>query len=51
MNSTTANTVCATYKNLVEPEFAIFFEGEIYPNGFDNRANEANPLYKKINKR
>ena len=51
MKSTTAKSVWATYKNLVEPEFAIFFEGEIYPNGFDNRANEANPLYKKINKR
>ena len=52
MQNPTSKSVWATYKNLVEPEFVKYFEKEIYPEGIDDNAIEANPLHKKdLNKK
>jgi len=46
MINPTAKSVWSTYKHLVEPEFASFFESEIYPDGIEEDAFKVNPLYK-----
>jgi len=46
MTNPTAKSVWATYKRLVEPEFANYFESEIYPDGIKDDAIKVNPLYK-----
>tara|TARA_B100000959_G_scaffold159166_1_gene166833 strand:+ start:4749 stop:5264 length:516 start_codon:yes stop_codon:yes gene_type:complete len=50
MTNPTAKSVWATYKQLVEPEFANYFEKEIYPDGIDDDAIKVNPLYKSEEK-
>ena len=46
MTNPTAKSVWATYKRLVEPEFANYFESQIYPDGIEDDAIKVNPLYK-----
>ena len=47
MKSDVAKAVWATYKNLVETDFADYFESRIFPNGLEEDARKEHPQFKK----
>lgn len=46
MENEISKSVWAAYRNLVDPDFAIYFEREIYPGGLDQELEAAHPLSK-----
>ena len=46
MNNDTSRSVWATYRTLVDSDFASFFEKQIYPDGLGPKMEEAHPLSK-----
>lgn len=49
MNNDTSKSVWATYRKLVDPDFALFFEKQIYPDGLSSEIAAAHPLTKSTN--
>ena len=45
MENVTSKSVWANYRNLVEPDFARYFEEHIFPGGIEDIGTE-HPLYK-----
>ena len=46
MENEISKSVWAAYRHLVDPDFAIYFEREIYPGGLDQELEAAHPLSK-----
>ena len=46
MENVTSKSVWASYRNLVEPDFARYFEEHIFPDGVEEDAGTEHPLYK-----
>jgi hypothetical protein len=46
MENVTSKSVWASYRNLVEPDFARFFEEHIFPDGLEEDVETEHPLYK-----
>ncbi|MBM87394.1 MAG: hypothetical protein CMQ41_03370 [Gammaproteobacteria bacterium] len=46
MNNDISKSVWFTYRKLVDPDFASFFEKEIYPDGLSPEVESAHPLTK-----
>lgn len=46
MENVTSKSVWASYRNLVEPDFARFFEEHIFPDGLEEDVGTEHPLYK-----
>ena len=49
MSSDIAKLVWATYKNMVETDFADYFERRIFPEGLEEGVEESHPQFKKAN--
>ena len=49
MRSEVAKSVWATYKNMVETDFADYFERRIFPEGLKEGIEESHPQFKKAN--
>ena len=47
MRSEVAKSVWATYKMMVEADFAAYFEARIFPEGLETGLEESHPQYKK----
>ena len=47
MKSNIAKSVWATYKNMVETDFADYFERRIFPEGLDKGIEESHPQFKR----
>ncbi len=47
MRSEVAKSVWATYKIMVEADFAVYFEARIFPEGLETGLEESHPQYKK----
>ena len=46
MQNPTSKSVWASYRKLVDPDFAEYFEQEIYPGGIDEGLMINHPQYK-----
>ncbi|MEL0324384.1 MAG: hypothetical protein VXA00_08500 [Rhodospirillales bacterium] len=46
MENEISKSVWTAYRHLVDPDFAIYFEREIYPGGLDQELEAAHPLSK-----
>ena len=47
MRSEVAKSVWATYKNMVETDFADYFERRIFPEGLEKGIEESHPQFKR----
>ena len=47
MRSEVAKSVWATYKNMVETDFADYFERRIFPEGIEKGIEESHPQFKR----
>jgi hypothetical protein len=46
MENGISKSVWAAYRHLVDPDFAVYFEREIYPDGLGQELEAAHPLSK-----
>ena len=48
MQNPTSKSVWASYRKLVDPDFAQYFEQAIYPEGVDDSLMRDHPQYKRV---